>query len=137
MFCTDFYRVKWRVIIKYLLSFQFRLTFGNWCIHRDVSSNCKGDSCCGRSLICSNKPFLRIVVQDDEVIENDSNYVCCGIYSEDVHAFYNRYFFRYSQFSDIIGWLGLKIKSVTGAYFSVLLTAHMLVSFVTMHQSNK
>ena len=70
--------------MKYLLSFQFRLNFGNWCIHRDILSNCKGDSCCGGSLICSNKVFLRIVVQDDEVIENDSNFVCCGIYSEDV-----------------------------------------------------
>ena len=39
--------------MNYLLPDQFRLNFGNYCVYRDVSSNCKDGSCCGALLTCS------------------------------------------------------------------------------------
>ena len=51
---SDFQCVKWTVGMDYLFSCQFRLSFGDLCIYRDVSSNCKDGSCCGAFLTCSS-----------------------------------------------------------------------------------
>ena len=61
--------------MNYLLPFQFLLNFGNSCVQRDVSSNCKSDSCYG-SLACTTSILSRFGVRSG----NHFNFLCCNTY---------------------------------------------------------
>ena len=69
-----------------LLSYQFRLNFGNSCIFSDVSSNCKYGSCCGDV----QEIFDEALLEDNEVIKNELDFLCCCNHSEDFLLFLSK-----------------------------------------------
>ena len=90
-FRTDLQCVQWQVSMNYLLSDQFRLNFGNSCVYRDVSSNCKNGSCCGAFLTYSRSRLCcEVLLEENEVSKNEFDFLCYNNHSEDCVLFLSK-----------------------------------------------
>ena len=75
--------------MNYLLHDQFLLKFGNSCNYRKVASNCKDGSCCG-ALLHVQEVFCEVLLEENEVIKNEFDFLCCSNQSEDSLLFLSK-----------------------------------------------
>ena len=75
--------------MNYLLHYQFRRNFGNSCIYRDVSSNCKMEVAVERFLL-AQEVFCAVLFEANEVTKNNFDFLCSGNHSEDCLLFLSK-----------------------------------------------
>ena len=78
-FRTDFKHVKRRVSMKYLLSFQFCLTFGHLVILSPRFKHFKGAVTAVCFCLVATKCFAKVSLKEDQVSYCDFNFICCSI----------------------------------------------------------
>ena len=84
---SDFEHVKWRVSMKYLLSFQFCLNVGNLCIYRDVSNTFNVAVAAVCFCLTEIRCFATILSEGDYANKCNFKLICCSIDSNNLQNF--------------------------------------------------
>ena len=76
--------------MNYLLPYQFDLNVGNSRSYRDVFQVIVKMSVAGERFVHVQEVFCEALLEENEVIKNDFDFLCCNTHSEDCLLFLSK-----------------------------------------------